>query len=74
MSPFMIIFDGYKEPDEYDTYDEALAVADEMVSNASLGSEILYGMNPGDFAEENDGESSYEIIEVDEFGNEIDRY
>ena len=74
MSKFKIIFDGYEEPDEYDSYDEALEAADEMASNFAIGAQILYEMNPGDYAEENDGDGSYVIIEVDENGTEIDRY
>ena len=74
MSKFKIIFDGYEEPEEYDSYDEALEAADEMASNFALGASILYEMNPGDYEEENDGDGSYVIIEVDEYGNEIDRY
>lgn len=74
MSKFKIIFDGYEEPEEYDSYDEALEAADEMASNFALGASILYEMNPGDYEEENDGDGSYVIIEVDEYGNEVDRY
>lgn len=73
MSKFKIIFSGYEEPDEYDSYDEALEAADEMVSNFQLGASILYEMNPGDYTEEDD-DCSYVIIEVDENGIEIDRY
>lgn len=73
MSKFKIIFSGYKEPDEYDSYDEALEAADEMVSNFQLGASILSEMNPGDYTEEDD-DCSYVIIEVDENGIEIDRY
>lgn len=73
MSKFKIIFSGYEEPDEYDSYDEALEVADEMVSNFQLGASILSEMNPGDYTEEDD-DCSYVIIEVDENGVEIDRY
>ena len=73
MSKFKIIFSGYEEPDEYDSYDEALEAADEMVSNFQLGASILYEMNPGDYTEEVD-DCSYVIIEVDENGIEIDRY
>lgn len=73
MSAFKIIFSGYEEPDEYDSYDEALEAADEMVSNFQLGASILSEMNPGDYTEEDD-DCSYVIIEVDENGIEIDRY
>lgn len=73
MSKFKIIFSGYEEPDEYDSYDEALEAADEMVSNFQLGASILSEMNPGDYTEEDD-DCSYVIIEVDENGIEIDRY
>lgn len=73
MSKFKIIFSGYEEPDEYDSHDEALEAADEMVSNFQIGASILYEMNPGDYAEEDD-DCSYVIIEVDENGIEIDRY
>lgn len=73
MSKFKIIFSGYEEPDEYDSYDEALEAADEMVSNFQLGASILSEMNPGDYTEEDD-DCSYIIIEVDENGIEIDRY
>lgn len=73
MSKFKIIFSGYEEPDEYDSYDEALEAADEMVSNFQLSASILSEMNPGDYTEEDD-DCSYVIIEVDENGIEIDRY
>lgn len=66
MSKFKIIFDGYEEPEEYNTYDEALEAADVMASNFQLGASILYEMNPGDYLEENDGDGSYEIIEIDD--------
>lgn len=66
MSKFKIIFDGYEEPEEYGTYDEALEAADVMASNFQLGASILYEMNPGDYLEENDGDGSYEIIEIDD--------
>ena len=74
MSKFKIIFDGYEEPEEYDTYDEAEEAADEMASNFRLGETILREMNPYDYEDENDGDGSYVIIEVDEYGIEIDRY
>ena len=73
MSKFKIIFSGYEEPDEYDSYDEALEAADEMVSNFQLGASILSEINPGDYTEEDD-DCSYVIIEVDKNGIEIDRY
>lgn len=74
MSKFKIIFDGYEEPEEYDTYEEAEEAADAMASNFQLGATLLYEMNPGDYEEENDGDGSYTIIKVDDDGNEIDRY
>ena len=74
MHKFKIIFDGYEEPEEYDTYDEAEAAADEMTSNFRLGESILRETNPDDYEEENDGDGSYVIIEVNENGIEIDRY
>ena len=74
MSKFKIIFSGYEEPDEYDTYDEAEEVADEMASNFRLGESILREMSPDDYEDENDGDGSYVIIEVDDNGIEIDRY
>ncbi len=74
MSKFKIIFDGFEEPEEYDTYDEAEAAADEMASNFQLGDSILREIeDPEDYAM-NDGNGSYVIIEVDENGVEIDRY
>lgn len=74
MSKFQIIFDGYLEPDEYDSYNEALEAADEMASNFALGDAILREIeSPEDYAM-NDGDGSYVIIEVDDNGNEIDRY
>lgn len=73
-SKFKIIFDNYLEQEEYDSYEEALEAADEMSSNFQLGASILYEMNPGDYKEENDGNGSYTIIEIDEAGNEINRY
>ena len=72
MSKFKIIFDGYEEPDEYDSYDEALEAADVMASNFQLGDTILREIEADDYIE--DGDDSYIIIEVDENGIEIDRY
>lgn len=74
MSKFKIIFDGYEEPEEYDTYDEALEAADVMASDFQTGAADLYNMNHGDYIEEADGDGSYVIIEVDDYGIEIDRY
>ena len=75
MPKFKIIFDGYEEPDEYDTYEEAEEAADEMASNFQLGAELLCEMNPGGYLEDYGGDDgSYVIIEVDDDGNEIDRY
>ena len=72
MSKFKFIFDGYEEPEEYDTYDEALEAADVMASNFQLGESILKEIERDEYEE--DGNGSYVIIEVDEFGIEIDRY
>ena len=72
MSKFKIIFDGYEEPEEYDTYDEALEAADTMASNFQLGDAILREIESDDYVE--DGDGSYIIIEVDENGIELDRY
>lgn len=72
MSKFKIIFDGYEEPEEYDSYDEALEAADVMASNFQLGESILKEIEHDEYEE--DGNGSYVIIEVDEFGIEIDRY
>lgn len=72
MSKFKIIFDGYEEPDEYDSYDEALEAADVMASNFQLGDVILRELDGEEYEENGDG--SYTIIEVDENGLEIDRY
>lgn len=72
MSKFKIIFDGYEEPEEYDTYDEALEAADVMASDFQLGESILKEIERDEYEE--DGNGSYVIIEVDEFGIEIDRY
>lgn len=72
MSKFKIIFDGYEEPDEYDSYDEALEAADTMASNFQLGDTILREIEGDDYEE--DGNGSYIIIEVNEYGTEIDRY
>lgn len=66
MSKYKIIFDGYEEDDEYDTYEEAEEAAEVMASNFAQGSIDLYLSNPGDYLEENDGDGSYEIIEVDD--------
>ena len=72
MPKFKIIFDGYEEPEEYDTYDEALEAADTMTSNFQLGDTILRELEGDDYVE--DGDGSYIIIEVDDNGIEIDRY
>lgn len=74
MSKFKIIFDGYLEPDEYDSYDEALEAADEMASNFQLGDALLHEIEDPEDYTMNDGDGSYVIIEVDENGVEIDRY
>ena len=72
MPKFKIIFDGFEEPDEYDSYDEALEAADTMASNFQLGDTILRELEGDDYVE--DGDGSYIIIEVDDNGSEIDRY
>lgn len=72
MSKFKIIFDGYEEPDEYDSYNEALEAADVMASNFQLGDTILRELDGEEYEE--DGDGSYTIIEIDENGLEIDRY
>lgn len=72
MSKFKIIFDSYEEPEEYDTYDEALEAADIMASNFQLGDAIFREIEGDEYEE--DGDGSYVIIEVDENGIEIDRY
>lgn len=75
MSKYQIEYEGYLEPDEYDTEDEAIAAADEMVSNSMFGAGIIYASNPGDAWEENsDYTGEYWIVKVDEYGNEIDRF
>lgn len=72
MSKFKIVFDGYEEPEEYDTYDEALEAADVMASNFQLGDTIFRELEGDEYVRDSDG--SYIIIEVDENGIEIDRY
>ena len=72
MSKFKIIFDGYEEPEEYNSYDEALEAADVMASNFQLGDTILRELEADNYIK--DGDGSYIIIEVDENGIEIDRY
>lgn len=72
MSKFKIIFDGYEEPDEYDSYDEALEAADVMASDFQLGDSIFREIERDEY--DPDGDGSYVIIEVDENGIEIDRY
>lgn len=72
MSKFKIIFDGYEEPEEYSSYDEALEAADDMTSNFQLGDAILRELDGDEYEE--DGDGSYTIIEIDENGLEIDRY
>ena len=72
MSKFKIIFDDYEEPEEYDSYDEALEAADVMASNFQLGDALLREIEADDYVK--DGDGSYVIIEVDENGIEIDRY
>lgn len=72
MSKFKIIFDGYEEPEEYDTYNEALEAADVMASNFQLGDIIFRELEGDEYVKDSDG--SYIIIEVDEDGTEIDRY
>lgn len=75
MSKYQVEFAGYLYPDEYDTEEEAIDAADEMASSASLGAELLAQSNPGDAEEENAGFSTeYYIVEIDEYGNEIDRF
>lgn len=72
MCPYKIIFDDYEEPEEYDTLEEAEEAADIMASNFQLGDAILRELEADDYVE--DGDGSYEIIEVDENGTEINRY
>lgn len=72
MSKFKIIFDGYEELEEYDSYDEALEAADIMASNFQLGDSILHELEGEEY--EADGNGSYVIIEVDDNGTKIDEY
>ena len=75
MSKYQIELDGYLYPDEYDTEDEAIEAADEMASDITTGAGIFAFSNPGDAAEENaDSTGDYWIVEVDEYGIEIDRF
>jgi hypothetical protein len=61
-----IVFDGYEEPELYDTYEEAEEAAEVMCDNYHQGAVDLYLSNPGDFEEEggNADDPPYEIIEV----------
>ena len=72
MSWYKIRFDGYLGDDVFDSYDEAEEAALVMVSNFNQGASDLWNSNPGDYDIEWDGNTGeYEIIEVDQYGNEI---
>ena len=70
MHKYKIEFDGYLEPEEYDSEDEAIEAADEMVSNSNIGAAIF--SQPG--IDEIEDVGDYWIVEIDECGIEVDRY
>ena len=75
MSKYMIEYEGYLEPDVYDTAEEAIEAADEMASNSRQG--LIDLINRGDDDDDDEDEEelgSYWIIEVDENLIEIDRF
>jgi hypothetical protein len=62
---YKIIFDGYEEPEIYDTYEEAEEAALVMLSDFNQGCIDLYLSNPGDYTDESDGNTGfYKIIKV----------
>ena len=66
MKKFKVVFDGYEEPELYDTFDEADDAALVILDNYNTGNENLCLENRGDFPEENDGNTAvYEIIEIE---------
>lgn len=71
MSKYKIEYEGYLEPDIYDTEDEAIDAADEMASNSLQGAiDLIHRGEPNI----NDQLGSYWIVVVDDNENEIDRF
>lgn len=73
---FIVLVNGRNESgDEYDSYDDALNAANELKEGAIAGYDDLMLMGDADDSEIFDPDSfEYEIVELDEHGNEVNRY
>ena len=67
MPKYMVIFDGEKLDEVFDTEEEAEEHALYMCSCTRLGAELQHMSNPGDYdyAEDTFETPDYEIIEID---------
>ena len=73
MPKYKVIIDGEAEDDVFDTMEEAKEHALYLMSCARLGTEILNMSNPGDYDYDEDeweDDSEYEILEIDDDGEE----
>lgn len=73
MSKYKVVIDGVEEDEIFDTLNEAKEAALYLMSCARLGAEILNMSNPGDYEYDEDeweDESEYEILEIDDNGEE----
>lgn len=66
MAKYKIVFDDEEQDEIFDTIDEAIEYAQDLVSDYHLGGEILEMSNPGDYPYDPDDEPEYYIIEVDD--------
>lgn len=82
MAKYKIVFhwtDGTTTEDDnygqyYDSFESADANGLQGLSDAKLGGQIFEMSNPGDYPyhEEDYADDDYEVVEVDESGNEIE--
>ena len=65
MAKYKVIFDGDEQDEVFNSESAAEDYALYLVSCTKEGAEILHMHNPGDY-DEDDYETDYEIIEIDE--------
>ncbi len=63
MAKYKIIFNGEEQDEVFDTYDDALDAANDLVGAYHEGGEILELSNPGDYPYDPTVEPEYEIVE-----------
>lgn len=65
MTKYKVMFNDELQDEVFDTEEAAEEHALYLASCAQLGAEILHMSNPGDY-DEDDYDTDYEIIEIDE--------